>query len=534
MGGLALKAISIKWSKAGELLAKTTFLMVICWSLVPALYWQISSKYAAILILLSFIGVLIEGKLRAKKLGNMVISYAAAIVLTYYIWYFVRRSYASPFLYVSNGIIVWYPVVFSRYILAKKDNNYNKLVFLLIVFCMLITGVTTILGQLRYPMASRLLAGGGARSELEVYSRMNIGGYSYVYSSVLVIPYLMYIGFSRKKDYLKLFSILCLFAIPVVAFAVFLSQYYLAIILSTALALTSFLVVIVLKIYTKGVFSIPTAPTMARKVVAVALVWFFLMVFSFASVFILSSNPAQVIMRHLGQSSLVERSTIIDVANFPAYEENKTTPIEESNYEKTVSPTEKPVVLTESTSNESKVTQETNTSENEGATVFDKQDTISNDEIVPGHLANLQQESEIEASESDVVVERVTSKPLRNRLEVYRRPLHSFYKSPWIGNLLSWEVTPSGHSELVDALLCGGVLGAIVYCFLLYLVLKGLFSNIVIGAALYPFFLSSIIVFLGLSAINTITHGKEIILIGFLVPVVLSTIEVKNESSLVM
>lgn len=311
MGGLALKAMSIKWTKAGELLAKTTFLMVICWSLVPALYWQISSKYAAILIALSFLGIIIEQKLSTRNLLRLATSYLAAIMLTFYIWYFVRRAYPSPLLYVANGIIVWYPVVFSRYLLIKNDAVYNKKVLFFVIVCLLITGVTTIAGQLWYPMAARLLAGGGVRSELEVYSRMNIGGYSYVYGAVLSAPYLMLILFNRVDRRRKLLQLLSGLAFVSVACAVYLSQYYIAI----ALLLASILLYIICLLVIKYINLEIVIESKLRRSLFSMIVGLLLAISSVASVIVLSSSPVKTLMRNLGQSMLIERSNLFEVAH---------------------------------------------------------------------------------------------------------------------------------------------------------------------------------------------------------------------------
>ena len=230
-----------KRNAIGIALSKMTFLLLICWSLTPKLYWSISSKYAAGLMIVSFIGILLSTNVSIKDIMRYAVSYLAAILLTLYVWYFVRRSYYSPFLYVANGIVVWYPVVFSRHLIQMKDDRFNKVVLTTVVLCLLITGITTIIGQLEYLMASRLLAGGGDINDLEFFSKMNIGGYSYIYAAVLSIPYLIFLISPQQRKKNIALSILSFLTLIVIVGAIYLSQYYIALVLMLAVLLVTFI-----------------------------------------------------------------------------------------------------------------------------------------------------------------------------------------------------------------------------------------------------------------------------------------------------
>jgi len=56
-----------------------------------------------------------------------------------------------------------------------------------------ITCITTIIGLIIYPMASRQLASGSAIWDTERYTRINIGGYEFIYALVLLIPVFLWL-----------------------------------------------------------------------------------------------------------------------------------------------------------------------------------------------------------------------------------------------------------------------------------------------------------------------------------------------------
>ena len=471
-------------SEIGGLLSRFSFLLVICWSLIPALYWRFSSKYAAVLIVISFVGAIMDSNFTLKEMRGYIVSYSAAAMLTFYIWYFVRRENFNSLLYVANGIIVWYPVIFSRYLKKIKDSRYNQVVFITIAMCICFTGITTIIGQLKHPMASRLLAGGGVRSELELYAGMNIGGYSYVYAAVIWIPYQILSIFSQKSGFKKPLSVLFILGFMVTITSIILSQYYIAIALMLAVTAVSMLLVPFSRKKRADTYLL-SKPNRIYLTVAIG---FMLAVFSMASIFLLSLSPAQQFMEQLGQSMLIERSrNIADVIN-----ENQIIP----------------KAGTESVLPEGR------------KDLFDKDSTpiIEHDKLV---------------GEEDQMAAKAPKNALSARVEVYKKPLSGFLQSPWFGNAYAWYVEPSGHSEFFDALLCGGIFGSIIVLGLLYVIFRGLYKNSYKNMEAIPFVLISIIAFIGIAMVNTITHGKEIILVACLLPVLCVNGEASDDYSLV-
>ena len=509
-------------SEIGGLLSRFSFLLVICWSLIPALYWRFSSKYAAVLIVISFVGAIMDSNFTLKEMRGYIVSYSAAAMLTFYIWYFVRRENFNSLLYVANGIIVWYPVIFSRYLKKIKDSRYNQVVFITIAMCICFTGITTIIGQLKHPMASRLLAGGGVRSELELYAGMNIGGYSYVYAAVIWIPYQILSIFSQKSGFKKPLSVLFILGFMVTITSIILSQYYIAIALMLAVTAVSMLLVPFSRKKRADTYLL-SKPNRIYLTVAIG---FMLAVFSMASIFLLSLSPAQQFMEQLGQSMLIERSrNIADVIN-----ENQIIP--KAGTESVLPEGRKDLFDKDSTpiiehdklvGEEDQIIPKAGTESvlPEGRKdLFDKDSTpiIEHDKLV---------------GEEDQMAAKAPKNALSARVEVYKKPLSGFLQSPWFGNAYAWYVEPSGHSEFFDALLCGGIFGSIIVLGLLYVIFRGLYKNSYKNMEAIPFVLISIIAFIGIAMVNTITHGKEIILVACLLPVLCVNGEASDDYSLV-
>lgn len=98
-------------------------------------------------------------------------------------------GYLQTFLY--GWIALWY--------IKYGDAKETKRLFKIVLWCYIITSVTTIVGNIRYPGASRFLATSTIEgAEYSLYVSQNIGSFTFVYGLVLVMPLLMYMA-KRKK-----------------------------------------------------------------------------------------------------------------------------------------------------------------------------------------------------------------------------------------------------------------------------------------------------------------------------------------------
>lgn len=86
-------------------------------------------------------------------------------------------------------------------IISKNDYRFAKACLVTFLICLLLTSITTYIGCTLYPGASRALAGSlGAQGETELqafYNSINIGGFEFVYTLVLLCPIMVFL----IKDY---------------------------------------------------------------------------------------------------------------------------------------------------------------------------------------------------------------------------------------------------------------------------------------------------------------------------------------------
>lgn len=90
------------------------------------------------------------------------------------------------------------PVCVGFYLYANKFRS--ELYSAVIVIAYFITAVTTIFGCMKYPDAARILATTKTSQDptAVIYEMMNIGGYSFVYSMVLLYPFVV-LAFKMKR-----------------------------------------------------------------------------------------------------------------------------------------------------------------------------------------------------------------------------------------------------------------------------------------------------------------------------------------------
>ena len=111
------------------------------------------------------------------------------------------------YLFNNGSLIIWgykfflaiLPVTIGYYIIRERKNSLDSIGWLTFgLLC--ITCTTTIIGLIRFPMASRILATiGESQDPVSVkYNWNNIGGYDFIYTVVLLYP-LLILAWKKKK-----------------------------------------------------------------------------------------------------------------------------------------------------------------------------------------------------------------------------------------------------------------------------------------------------------------------------------------------
>lgn len=160
------------------------------------------------------------GGIKTETIGLFLVEMILTLLLYIGKWKGRGVEFYSFFL---EQYMFWFPLQVIHFIHHIPLQMRKKLVSLTWL-CLIITGVTTIWGNIRYVEISRFLATGRAGKSL--FFRQNIGGYEFVYSSVILLPFLIYeIKNEKAKRVLYLLCLLMILGIAVI------TQYATAIIL---------------------------------------------------------------------------------------------------------------------------------------------------------------------------------------------------------------------------------------------------------------------------------------------------------------
>lgn len=163
-----------------------------------------------------------------RNSGSMMILHCAMIsVIT--ICYFGKTifTYSDYISYFTSSYLFWGAIAFS-YSIRRWNTKRKNRVYNFLLFTMVITMITTIVGNIMYPQASRVLAD-ISRDFANHYLRLNIGTYGFIYGLVIMLPFFW--GKSKtNKKYLILI---------VLTFIVLLvSQYSIAMLVATFISLS--------------------------------------------------------------------------------------------------------------------------------------------------------------------------------------------------------------------------------------------------------------------------------------------------------
>ena len=102
------------------------------------------------------------------------------------------KAAGTPLLtYLVNAYLFWIALFFAK-ALPRLDRGKRKRIYQFLEIITVITLITTMIGSLRDPNASRILAGGADSAPATGYLRRNIGGYGFVYGLTAWLPYCFY------------------------------------------------------------------------------------------------------------------------------------------------------------------------------------------------------------------------------------------------------------------------------------------------------------------------------------------------------
>jgi len=179
---------------------------------------------------LFFITVFMKNK---RSFGNILLCFFLVFFLQNLIYYAQWKTRVNYFQGMYFQMLFWIPFIMQDYIIRFYNRKMLATIFYTVLLSTLIICISTIIGLDKYPMAARLLATGqNELYNLDSLYRQNIGGYGFINSLVLMIPYLIYF----YKNNSSRFKVIYICIIFVFIYCIILSQYTIA----STLAILSF------------------------------------------------------------------------------------------------------------------------------------------------------------------------------------------------------------------------------------------------------------------------------------------------------
>lgn len=161
-----------------------------------------------------------NGKIRDRVILISLFSFIVNLFLFYGLYKFTYGFITTTYIVLS----FFFPMIIGL-LVYNMSSDQKTLILDLYIVLETFTSITTIVGLVQNPEASRMLALYDSRYS-ELYYAMNIGGYIFVYCAVIFFPLLFYkFRYDRKKRFFYLFSLI------INSIMIILSQYTIAILL---------------------------------------------------------------------------------------------------------------------------------------------------------------------------------------------------------------------------------------------------------------------------------------------------------------
>ena len=180
-------------TKAKTFVTRLLITTVILYLIMPIFSRMISTfltTYVYLLLILITVASIIFAK------GMPSVNKYFSILLPFILWRFLLLLIQkSPiFEWGYGSVLALTPLLIGYAIIYRMGWKNQKYFSIMLIFALVITAITTIIGTQAFPGASRYLATVGSSEEAEfiLYNWINLGGYDFVYYIVLLYPVLIY------------------------------------------------------------------------------------------------------------------------------------------------------------------------------------------------------------------------------------------------------------------------------------------------------------------------------------------------------
>ena len=197
-------------------LAHLLIIVIIVYSLT-AIFPRIISRYLTTyfyLLVLVLCFILIFFSRGKDSLNEYLVLVVPFVIWKVFVFFLERQDIIS---WAYGSVLDIAPVVIGMFSIKRLEYGKIKFLSFVIILAVLATLITTYIGLQQYPTASRYLATvGDASDEWNVrFNMMNIGGYEFIYSTVLMYPIVIY-AYKRRKIHLVFAIIFAVFELLVI------------------------------------------------------------------------------------------------------------------------------------------------------------------------------------------------------------------------------------------------------------------------------------------------------------------------------
>lgn len=176
------------------------------------------------LVFSMIVGTTLVYRSKMVQMSILHILMCLAVVFCFY----GKRIYTFSDLigYFTNSYMFWGAIAYS-YIMESWSEERKKRGLKVLLLTIVVTMITTFVGNIQHPEASRLLSD-VSRDYADLYLKMNIGTYGFIYGLAIALPYFFYKSKDNKKYILLI----------ILSFGVlFVAQYSLALIISIIISI---------------------------------------------------------------------------------------------------------------------------------------------------------------------------------------------------------------------------------------------------------------------------------------------------------
>ena len=269
---------TLRREDASATLVNLSMLLYMVWLLLPAVQTTLRAVTGVVTVGLFGVGALLDAGARKARLVWLVPRVLLCVLLPLALFFLLERGGGNLPAYLVQQGMFWFPLLWSAYARKRGDARCYRLVAPLLLTLLTITTLTTlgwlIQGLLRgdkvYAYARSLGSGAeGNEAYLKELMGRNIGGYDFIYASVLLLPVVFYMAAQasgmRRAGFASLYVLqLCMIG---------LSQYTYAILMTAALTAVMLLGALLRLVFRR----LSTGTSMLWSLLFIAGLWLFRM-----------------------------------------------------------------------------------------------------------------------------------------------------------------------------------------------------------------------------------------------------------------